>query len=131
MDDNKQNKEGMTVQEIENIAKKYRFELVFCLAFILAGVFAYLFSMEGWSIFLSAIGGIVGICLPKHIDKFGSICFRFIYKQEKITQIIIGVVLLVLSIFISPLIFLFLGLMGGVEIYHAVGRHENSEPPQQ
>ncbi|MBI5273797.1 MAG: hypothetical protein HY860_01940 [Chlamydiales bacterium] len=126
MEGKKQNKEGMTVQEIEGIAKKYRFELVFCLAFILAAAFSYLFSMEGWSVFLAAVGGIIGICLPKHIERFEEICFRFIYKQEKITQIIIGVVLLVLAVFISPLVFLLLGLMGGVEVYHSVAKNSMS-----
>lgn len=126
MDENKQDKEGMSVHEIESMAKKYRFELVFCLAFILAAIFAYLFNMEGWSIFVSAIGGIIGICLPKHIEKFARMCCGFVLKQEKITQIIIGVVVLVLSIFISPIIFLFLGLVGGVEIYHVVAQHHSA-----
>ncbi len=117
--DNKHNsKEGMTVQEIENIAKKYRFELVFCLGFILAGVFSYLFGLQGWSIFLSVIGGVIGVCLPSYAEKWLGSCFHFIYKQERVTQIIIGVAVLVIAIFISPLMFFVLSILGGIEIHH-------------
>jgi membrane associated rhomboid family serine protease len=126
MDENNDQKEGMTVQEIENIAKKYRFELVFALAFILSAIFAYFFSVEGWSIFLSAVGGIVGICLPSYIEGFAKSCLRFVDKQEQVTQLIVGAIILVVSVFLSPLIFLLLGLMGGVEIYHSVGKHEDA-----
>jgi membrane associated rhomboid family serine protease len=118
MDIKKPLKEGMTVQEIENIAKKYRFELVFCLSFILAGIFSYLFGLQGWSIFLAVIGGVVGVCLPAHAEKWLGRCFQFLYKQERMTQIIIGIAVLVLSIFISPIIFFVLSILGGVEIHH-------------
>ena len=118
-------KDGMTVHEIESVAKKYRFELVFCLSFLLAGIFAYIFNVMGWSILLATIGGIIGICLPKHIDSWMGTCLGFVFKQEKVTQIVIGVVLLIISIFLSPIIFLLMGVMGGVEIYQSVGRHDS------
>ncbi|MCI5051630.1 MAG: hypothetical protein MRY21_00660 [Simkaniaceae bacterium] len=123
-EENKQN-DGMSVQEIESMAKKYRFELVFCVTFLLAGIFAYIFNVMGWSILLATIGGIVGICLPKHIDNWMGTCLGFVLKQEKVTQIVIGVVLVIISIFLSPIIFLLMGIMGGVEIYQSVGRHSS------
>ena len=123
-DQDEEKKDGMTVQEIENMAKKYRFELVFCLAFVLAAVFSYLFNIMGWCIFLASIGGIVGVCLPNHIDSWMGSAFGFLFKQETVTQIVVGVVLIVLSIVISPVIYVLLGLLGGVETYQSVKRNQ-------
>lgn len=109
-------KEGVSVQEIENFAKKYKFQLFFCLAFVLACFFSYVFFGTGWSLFLGALGGVLGVVFPAYAEKFAMSAFRFVGKQEKITQIVLGVVTLVLAVFLPFLIFLLLGLMGGIAI---------------
>ena len=130
-------KRGFTVQEIESMAKKYRFEVFFCLAFVLAALFSYIFSMMGWSVFLCALGGIIGMLIPNHTEKWLGHLLSFCCKQEKVTQIIIGVILLALSVIISPLIFVLLGLMGGKSIHkdtlHHKGQHlhENLDDSQK
>jgi uncharacterized membrane protein YjjP (DUF1212 family) len=110
-------KEGIKIQELEKFTKKYRFEVFFCLAFILASFFSFIFFGAAWSIYLTGLGGILGMWLPTRIEKFGHFTLQFIFKQEKITQIVLAVVGLIFSIFLPPLIFFFLGLMGGKDIH--------------
>ncbi|MCK4934320.1 MAG: hypothetical protein KAR79_01920 [Simkaniaceae bacterium] len=106
-------KEGMTVQELENFGKKYGFEIAFLLFFILASLFSFVFFGAAWSIYLAGIGGALGIWLPAKVEKFLKTAFQFAFKQEKITQIILAVVGVILSFFVPPLVFFMLGLAGG------------------
>ena len=127
MDPNKL-KEGVSVKEIEAFAKKHRFEVFFCLAFIFACFFSFVFFGPGWSIFLAGIGGILGVIMPARIELLTKKISQFIFKQEKTTQIVLGVVGLVVSIILPPIIFLLLGLHGGKSMHHQVmtiyGEHQ-------
>lgn len=114
----KKTKEGVSVKEIETFAKKHRFEVFFCLAFILACFFSFVFFGTGWAILLASIGGILGVIIPTQIENLARGIFQFIFKQEQTTQIILGVVGLIISIFIPPIIFLFLGLHGGKSMHN-------------
>lgn len=111
-------KEGVSVKEIENFTKKHRFEVFFCLVFVFACFFSWAFFGTGWSIVLASIGAILGVLMPGKIEFLGKRTFHFIFKQEQTTQIILGVVSLVLSIFLPPLIFLLIGMHGGKSLYH-------------
>jgi hypothetical protein len=113
-------KEGVSVKEIEAFAKKHRFEVFFCLAFIFACFFSFVFFGPGWSIFLAGIGGILGVIMPARIELLTKKISHFIFKQEKTTQIVLGVVGLVISIILPPIIFLLLGLHGGKSMHHQV-----------
>lgn len=106
-------KEGMSVQELENFGKKYHFEIFFILYFVLATLFTFAFFGTTWSIFLGGIGGILGIWLPNKVEKAAKAVFQFVYKQEKPTRLILAVVVAVIAIFLPPLIFFFMGLIGG------------------
>ncbi len=127
MDPNKL-KEGVSVKEIEAFARKHRFEVFFCLAFIFACFFSFVFFGPGWSIFLAGIGGILGVIMPARIELLTKKISQFIFKQEKTTQIVLGVVGLVVSIILPPIIFLLLGLHGGKSMNHQVmtvyGEHQ-------
>jgi len=112
MDKNKL-KEGMTVKELEEFTKKHRFEVFFCIAFVFACFFSFFIFSPGWGILLAAIGGIVGITLPKKADTIARRIFGFVNKQDSTVQIIIGVAFLIVSIFLSPFIFFILGVHGG------------------
>ncbi|MBI2742324.1 MAG: hypothetical protein HYX48_00200 [Chlamydiales bacterium] len=112
MDENKKN-EGVTVKEIELFAKKHRIEVVFCLSFIIACFFSFVFFGTGWAVIFAAIGGILGAVFPAKVDNFAKKMFVFVFKQEQTTQLVLGIFKLVLSIFLPPLIFLLLGLHGG------------------
>jgi hypothetical protein len=119
MDGNK--KEGMSVKEIESYAKKHRFEVFFCLAFILACFFSFVMFGTGWSIITATIGTIIGVLLSGKVTNFSRKALSFIFKQEQTTQIVIGILCLIIAIFLPPLFFLILGLHGGKDL-HAMAK---------
>ena len=117
MADGNKSKEGVSVKELETLAKKHRFELFFCLAFILACFFSFVMFGPGWSIIAATIGALIGILIAAKVVSFSRSVFQFIFKQEGTTQLVLGVVSLIVAIFLPPLIFLMLGLHGGKDIY--------------
>jgi hypothetical protein len=124
----KKGKEGVSVKEIEAFTKKHRFEVFFCLAIVFACFFSFVFFGAGWGILFASIGGILGILMPAKIETIGKKIFNFALKQEQMTQLILGVVLLIVAIFLSPLIFLMLGLHGGKDIYNTASHiHSQSK----
>ena len=115
----KKPKEGVSVQEIENFGKKYHFEIFFAVYFLVATLLTFIFFGAAWSIFLAGIGGIIGIWIPNKVEKALKGAFQFVYKQEKATKLILAIVGVVVSFFLPPLIFFFLGLVGGSAMYKA------------
>lgn len=115
------NKEGVTVKEIEEFTKKHRLEVVLCLSFILALFFSFLFFGAGWGIFFGGIGAGVGAIFPRHVEFTTKRIFQFVLKQEQITQIVLAVVTLIVSIFLPFVIYLFVGLNGGRSLIQLSG----------
>jgi hypothetical protein len=126
MDQNKP-KDGVSVKEIESFAKKHRFEVFFCIAFVLACFFTFVF-FTSWSIFFAALGGVIGVTMPAFVSKIIKTAVSFVLKQEKTTQIVLAVVSWILCIFLPPLMFLLLGLSGGKNLYKAAIDTGSSEP---
>ncbi|NGX50202.1 MAG: hypothetical protein K1060chlam2_00043 [Chlamydiae bacterium] len=112
-------KEGVSVQELENFGKKYRFEIFFVVYFLLATLLTFLFFGPAWSVFLAGVGGILGIWLPKKVEKAARAAFQFVFKQEKATKLILAVVGVIVAFFLPPLVFFFMGLMGGTGMHAA------------
>lgn len=121
-------KEGVSVKEIEDFAKKHRFEVFFCLSFVLALFFSFVFFGPGWGVVFAGIGGVVGVILPMQVGTLVRKIFHFIFKQERTTQIVLGVVSLIVSIFLPPLVFLLLGLHGGRSM-HRQATEAYTQPP--
>lgn len=119
MDGNK-SKEGVSVKEIEEFTKKHRYEVFFCLAFVLACFFTFVMWGPGWSVAATAVGGVIGVLLSHKVAHFSKKVLQFIFKHEQTTQLVLGIVFLVLAIFIPPLYFLLLGLHGGKDMQHWV-----------
>lgn len=117
MSDFKSTKGGFTVQEIEQMAKKYRFEVFYCLAFILAALFSKIFNLMGYSLLLTAIGGIVGLIFPAYIERGMIKILSFTLRQEKMTQIMIGLMIVAIAVILSPLLFLCVGLIAGKALH--------------
>ncbi len=117
MADGNKPKEGVSVRELETLAKKHRFELFFCLAFILACFFSFVMFGPGWSVIAAAVGALIGVLLTAKVTNLARSVFQFIFKQESTTQLVLGVVSLIIAIFLPPLIFLLVGLHGGKDIY--------------
>ena len=114
---NNEPKEGVSVKEIEKFAKKYRYEVFFALTFILASFFSFVVWGTGWSTCMTGLGGLIGVVFPATIDTMANKACAFVFKQEQIVQVIMGIVVLILSIFIPPLIFLWLGIHGGRDLF--------------
>jgi len=113
MDDNK-SKDSLSMKELGELAKKNRFEVFFCLIFLIACLFGIVgYVKPGWSLFSTVVGSILGILFPFKMDLVIKSTFHFIFKQEKTVFIVLGVGILVLSIFVPFLIFAFLGIIGG------------------
>lgn len=116
---NKKLKEGVSVQELENFGKKHLIVIALIVYFLLATLLTFLFFGATWSIFLAGIGAIIGILLPKKIEKAAAGAFQAVCKQAKMTKIVIGVIGAAVSFFLPPVIFFVLGLMGGSSILGA------------
>lgn len=105
-------KSGVSVKEIESFTKKHRFEVFLSLSLVLSCFFSFVF-FDGWMPVAGAAGGILGAVFPdKTADLLGRFG-RFFQKQEELTQLILGIAGLVLSIFIPILTFFILGAAGG------------------
>lgn len=111
--DEEKKKEGVTVKEIEGYAKRHRFEIFFCILFVLASLFTLVFWGPTLSIFLAGIGAILSVFLPGKVDHFARMMATKVLQKEATTQLIVGIVALIVAIFLAPLVFLWLGLHGG------------------
>ena len=108
------NKKGVSVKEIEEFTKKHRYEVFFCALFVLTCIFSIFGRFGGgWSIFFAMGGAVLGIIFPTKTDSLLKMVFRFIFKQDKTIQIVLGAVSLILAIFLPFVIFLVVGLIGG------------------
>jgi hypothetical protein len=116
MDENK--KDGVSVKEIEEFAKKHRFEVFFCLMFLLACVFGIFGTFRaGWNILFGMAGGVLGILLPVKMEQLLKKMFHFVFKQDTTILIVFGVVALVLTCVLPLLVFLLIGIAGGRAIH--------------
>jgi ABC-type amino acid transport system permease subunit len=111
MDQNKL-KEGISVKEIESFAKKHRFEVFFCVSFILACLFSFVF-FTAWSLIFAVIGAILGIFMQTSVQAILKKIVQFVVKQEQTTQIVLAIVTWIVSMFLPPLVFLLIGASGG------------------
>ena len=108
------NKKGVSVKEIEEFTKKHRYEVFFCILFLLACIFGIVgYFRAAWNIFFVMAGGILGVIFPHKVESFLQMIFRFIFKQDKTIQIVLAVVALIIAIFMPFIIFLVVGLIGG------------------
>ena len=97
---------------------------------MLATLLTFIFFGAAWSIFLAGIGGILGIWLPNKVEKAAKGAFHFVYKQEKATKLVLAIVGVVVSFFLPPLVFFFLGLLGRTGMHKAasaVGKASGQE----
>lgn len=109
----KNKKEGVSVKEIEGYVKSNRYEVFFVALFVLATLFTLVFWGAKISIFLAGIGAIVGTLLSAQVDQFSHKMGAAVFSKEATTQLLIGLVCLIVAIFLAPVIFLVLGLHAG------------------
>jgi uncharacterized membrane protein len=120
MEENK-SKDSVSVKEIEAFAKKHRYEMFFCLLFLLSCVFSMFgFFSSNWSIFCITIGSIIGTVFPTQIQQIHKKIGSVIFKQEPIVQKVVGTVWIIFSVFIPFLVYLVLGVFAGKSLYFMV-----------
>ncbi len=108
------NKKGVSVKEIEEFTKKHRYEVFFCVLFLLSCIFGIVgYFKPAWNIFCAMAGGILGVIFPNKVESSLKVVFNFVFGQEKTIQIVLGVVGIILAVFIPFVIFLAIGLIGG------------------
>jgi hypothetical protein len=89
------------------------------------------FTGPKWSIFFAGLGTIVAILLPLQIRGGVEKFYTFMGKQQKATQIIIGIVRLILAIFIPLVIFASIGLHAGLGYYDMSKRNQMRNSPSK
>ncbi|MFY7843261.1 MAG: hypothetical protein ACOVOR_04520 [Rhabdochlamydiaceae bacterium] len=115
--DNNHKKEGFSVKEIENFTKAHSFEVLIALSFVLAALFSFMFFGVPFAMWVSALGGVLGVVFSKKIPEQLTNIIKFVIKQETVIQMVLAGVVLILSIFLPPLIFFSLGLLGGERLH--------------
>ena len=117
-------KEGVSVQEVEDFARKYTTEVFSVLAIVIGSISSMynFFTGPKLTIAFMAIGVILGIFFPAPVEKGLKQFYSFSFKQEKTTQMILGLVKVIVSLFIPFVLFGFMGLLSGTS-YHYYTRH--------
>jgi len=110
-------KEGMSIREIEEFAKKNRFDVFLCVLFFIACVFAFVMWGMAYAIIAGFLGAVLGIFCSKQVEAFSKIGVLFLLKQESTTQIVLAVVLLLLAVVFPFLYFFILGAQGGKSLH--------------
>jgi hypothetical protein len=117
-------KEGVSVQEIENFARKHTTEMFTVLALFIGSISSAwgFFTGPKMTILFLALGTILGIFFPAPVERGLKQLYAFSYKQEKMTQMVLGIVKIVVALFIPFLLFGVFGLLAGTS-YHYYTRH--------
>ena len=112
-------KGGMSVEEIENFARKYTSEVFFALSVIIASISSTFdfFTGPGWSLMLAGIAAVIAAIFPEQTGGLLIKFYQFVGKQEKMVQIVIGVLRIVLAIFLPLVTFTGLGFLAGVAYF--------------
>ncbi|MBS0624717.1 MAG: hypothetical protein JSS32_01550 [Verrucomicrobia bacterium] len=117
-------KEGVSVQELEDFARKHTTEVFTALAIIVGAISSAwdFFTGPKMTILFTALGVLLGIFFPAPTEKGLKQLYGFTFKQEKSTQMILGGVKIIIGIFIPFILFGILGLLAGTS-YHYYVRH--------
>lgn len=117
-------KEGVSVQELEEFARKHTTEVFSVLAIVIGAISSMFdfFTGPGWTILFTGLGAVLAMFFPAPIEKWLKQLYYFTYKQEKTTEMILGGVKIVIAIFIPFIYFGLLGLLAGTS-YHYYIRH--------
>jgi uncharacterized membrane protein len=117
-------KEGVSVKEIEEFARHHTVEVFSILAIIIATITSCwdYFTGPRLSLFFAALGMVATILFPMPIERGLKQLYGFALKQEKSTQLMIGVVKIIIAIFIPFILFGVIGFLAGSS-FHFYIRH--------
>jgi hypothetical protein len=117
-------KEGVSVQDMEDFARKYTTEVFSVLAIVIGTISSMydFFTGAKLTLLLLTAGVMVGTFVPAPVEKWLKQYYSFAHKQEKTSQMVLGCVLIVIALFIPFVLFGFVGLLAGTS-YHYYTRH--------
>lgn len=125
MAEEEKKKEGVSVKELESYAKKNRFEIFFCILFILASLFTLVFWGPTISIFAVGVGGVLSVLFSKHVDNLAHKVLGAILGKETTFQLIVAILAFIVAIFLAPIVFFLFGLHAGLSMVdHTKGLHK-------
>ena len=116
-------KEGVSVEELEDFARKHSTEVITIVALIIGSISSMFnfFTGPTWTILFTTLGIVLGVFFPTPADKGLKQLYDFTFKQEKSTQLILGGVKIVIALFIPFVLFGVMGLLAGTS-YHYYSR---------
>jgi hypothetical protein len=130
-------KEGISVKDLETLARRYMTEGFVVLAIIIAilsSVFNF-FVSSGWGIIFGGLCAAASMSFPKQIMKIAIPAFNFLKKQDTVIQIIIGVVRIIFAVFLPFLVFAVLGVLAGLAFHfiptQTLGKEEEAEKKEE
>lgn len=117
-------KEGISPEQLENFARKHTPEVFSTVALFLGAVSSIFdfFTGAGWSILFCALGAIIAISFPVATEQKLKKIYNFSLSQDKMTEMVLGGVKIVIAIFLPFLFFGLIGLLAGTS-YHYYIRH--------
>jgi hypothetical protein len=117
-------KEGVSIDELEGFARRHTTEVFSVLALIIAAISSAFdfFTGPKLTIFFTTLGTLAAVFFPVPVEKGLKQLYAFTFKQEKMTEIILGCVRIVIAIFIPFIYFGLVGLLSG-SAYHYYIRH--------
>ncbi len=121
-------KDGVSVKEIEDFTSKYTIEVFSIIAMVIASVSSVLdfFTGPRLSIIFLSLASIIAVLFANGVDNALKKCIQFTFKQEKSAQIVLGVLLFVIAIFIPFLYFGIFGLFVGIAYHYHVHRRDHA-----
>jgi hypothetical protein len=111
--------EGVSVQDLESYAKKYSTEVFLIIAIVLAMIFSifdWSFTGANWGVFLAGVGALCGLLAPEQVNSFIEKALGFTTKKDKTTQIMVGVIRILVAIIVPAVIFGIFGLVAGTTL---------------
>ncbi|MBN2479890.1 MAG: hypothetical protein JXA94_06650 [Parachlamydiales bacterium] len=118
-------KEGVSVEELEKLARKYTTEVFLILSIIIAAIssaFGF-FTGPSWSLFFAGIGAIVSIAIPEKTEGALRKLIMIAFKKDKSTEIVVGIVRIVIAIFVPFITFAEIGLLAG-QAFHLLSKKD-------
>lgn len=125
-------KEGVSVQEIEDFARKHTTEVFTIIALVIGAISSIFnfFTGPGLTIFFMTLGVLLGVFFPAPVDRGLRQGYEFAFKQEKSTQLILGAVKIVIALFIPFLLFGIMGLLAGTSYHYYSRRGQSTVQPK-
>jgi O-antigen/teichoic acid export membrane protein len=118
-------KEGISMQELENFARKYTNEVFMIGALLLAALSSMLslFTGPSWSIGALVLAFILCVAFPERFIKYQRKLLSLALKEDKTTKYIVGGIRLALGLFLPFVLFAEAGMLAG-SAYHTLVKTE-------